>query len=114
MYPNRLFAKPLPQSDQEMLIDAFKGRLLGFQGIKHLYLIGSASTFEMTDASDLDFVAVFTLQNDLDKAKSQFYGTPRPVDWPCDVLWYTEENFLQKSNSGGVCMIAAQDGRKLL
>lgn len=113
MFPNKLFATPLTQSDQEMLINTFKEYLLSFQGLSQLYLIGSASTFQMTNASDLDFVAVFATQLDLDSAKRRFYGSPRPVDWPCDVLWYTVENFARRSKLGGVCLVAAQDGLKL-
>lgn len=114
MSPYKLIAKPLPRIEQELLIEAFKSKLASYKGLKSLFLIGSASRLQMTEASDLDFVAIFLSQNDLDQAKAAFYGAPRPVDWPCDILWYLEEEFIQRSRSGGVCMIAAQDGVKLI
>ena len=113
MYPNKLLAKPLTVNEQEFLISAFKDRLLSYPGLAHLYLIGSAQRMEMTDASDLDFVAVFSSIEDMVKAKEQFYGTPRPVEWPCDILWYLEPDFKRRAAIGGVCMIALQDGLKL-
>lgn len=114
MYPVKLLAKSLTRQEQETLIDAFKKRLLGYAGIKRLYLIGSASRYAMTDASDLDFVTVFSSLEELKRAKSHFYGSPRPVDWPCDILWYQEEEFDKRSKIGGICQIAIQDGTKLL
>jgi hypothetical protein len=114
MYPAKLFAKPLTRSEQEELINAFKKRLLGFSGLKQLYLVGSASRFAMTDASDLDFVAVFLSEDGKESAKKEFYCSPRPIDWPCDVLWYTEDEFQQRKKIGGICQIAAEDGIKLV
>ena len=113
MYPYKLFAKPLERTEQELLIEAFRRLLANFAGIKSLYLIGSASTLQMTDASDLDFVAIFESESAKETAKKRFYTSPRPADWPCDVLWYTLSEFEARSKVGGICMIAAQDGVKM-
>jgi hypothetical protein len=114
MYPSKLFAKPLDLSDQERLIQAFKESLLALPGLKNLYLVGSASRLEMTDGSDLDFVAVFSSEVEIALAKARFYNFPRPVDWPCDVLWYTEVEFNRRSKLGGICFIALSEGVRLL
>jgi hypothetical protein len=61
-----------------------------------------------------DFVAVFDSELAKENAKKDFYGSPRPVDWPCNVMWYLTDEFASRSKIGGICMIAAQDGLKLL
>ena len=113
MYPFKLFAKPLPEAEQAALIDSFKARLSALPGLTTLYLIGSASRMKMTDASDLDFVAVFDSDVARDYAKKDFYNYPRPADWPCDVLWYSIDEFESRSKIGGICLVAVQDGLKL-
>ena len=113
MYPYKLFAKPLERTEQESLIEAFRRHLANFADIKTLYLIGSASRLQMTDASDLDFVAIFESESAKENAKNRFYTSPRPANWPCDVLWYTSSEFEARSKIGGICMIAAQDGVKM-
>ena len=95
------------------MIEAFRRHLANFAGIKAIYLIGSASRLQMTDASDLDFVAIFESENAKETAKKSFYTSPRPANWPCDVLWYTLSEFEARSKIGGICMIAAHDGVKM-
>lgn len=113
MYPYKLFAKPLERLEQEALIEAFRRHLVNFAGIKTLYLIGSASRLQMTNASDLDFVAIFESESTKEAAKKNFYTSSRPVNWPCDVLWYTLDEFESRAKIGRICMIAAQDGVKM-
>lgn len=113
MYPNKLLAKPLSKEDQESLIKAFKQVLVGLPGIRALYLIGSASRLEMTDASDLDFVAIFDTHLERENSKKLFYNNPRPVDWPSDVLWYLQDEFERRANLGGICQVTRDDGIRL-
>ncbi len=59
MFPFRLFARRLPNAEQQLIISSFRDLFSSFQGIKSLILFGSAARGDMTDASDLDLIAVF-------------------------------------------------------
>jgi len=78
-----------------------------------VWLFGSAATDEMTEASDVDLILLFHDAAAIRVAQRALARTPRPDDWPQDILWYRRSDFYQQSTLGGVPMIAVEDGRRI-
>ncbi len=96
-----------------MLVEAGKQRILQTCCPKALYLFGSAATGQMTDQSDLDFLAVFANELELKAARARYYSTPAGHGHPTDLVLVTAADFIRRSKVGGVCMVCLQEGRLL-
>lgn len=110
----KLTARKLTVEETESLVQAKLQWLLGLSQPLAIWLIGSAARGEMTEASDIDFVLLF--ENELIKKNSMMavYKSPCPVEWPTDLLPYTQEEFTKSAKSGGgVCWLALREGRLL-
>lgn len=110
----KLTAKKLSAEQTEALVQSKLQWLLSLAQPLAIWLIGSAARGEMTDASDLDFVILFENESIKKQSMTAIYKTPCPVEWPTDLLPYTQEEFTQSAHSGGgVCWLALREGRLL-
>jgi predicted nucleotidyltransferase len=109
----KLFAKQVSAKHALQLVSLERSRILSECNPKWVYLIGSASRGEMTDASDLDFVVIL---HDLDakkEIKKRFYSSVFERTVPVDVLFFFESEYVSKSKVGGICMICSEEGKLL-
>lgn len=109
----KLMAQPVDARDVERVVGAELQRILENVAPSRVYLFGSASRGEMTDASDLDFLIVVPDDAPLRELKSRYYRSPGPRVTPVDAVFVTESEFRTRSGVGGVCMVCAQEGRLL-
>ncbi len=101
-------------SEVDRLIEAAKRAILESVECCGLYLFGSAATGNMTYESDLDFVILVDNPSSVDSVRRKLGAVPRPANIPLDIIVLTREEFERKSQLGGVCMVAMNEGRDLM
>lgn len=74
-------------------------------------LFGSAAVFEMTEASDLDYVIVVENRVEVKPTQQLLNRVAAKIDWPMDCLVIDEDQFKQKSGEGGVYFVAKTEGK---
>jgi hypothetical protein len=109
----KIIAKPLPLDEVDNLVATELNRLVLAGDVEEIILFGSAVRGEMTDCSDLDFVAIYANDERLEVGRRQYYESCRGKNWPTDVLFVTREAYNQKSAEGGVFFVCRQEGRSL-
>ncbi len=78
-----------------------------------VYLFGSLAQDQYTDVSDIDLALVYASKVELKSAKKQILNNRPFLDVAIDFLFFTDEEFQQKSQRGGVCQIIHEDGEIL-
>lgn len=110
----RILAKKLDQALVTSLVQGELAEILAICQPIEVFLFGSAARDEMTDASDLDFLVVLPDQTDLKAIKKRYYCRKKQHDYPVDIIFMMESDFKQKAKIGGVAMICANEGRRLM
>ena len=104
-------AETLVESELQQIVQFFSSVIKPVS----LYLFGSASEGKMTDQSDYDLLVIVpTLEAIRPAQKSFSKGRPELPKRAFDVVWLTEEDFNRKKEIGGVALIAATEGRRLI
>ncbi len=68
----------------------------------------------MHELSDIDIALIFPDRQSLVKARTALYTLPPLQDsWPCDLVFYTSKEFLDKLERGGLCEIIREEGQLL-
>jgi predicted nucleotidyltransferase len=109
----RLLAKKINLNEAERLIARLRDHLIDIGlNCSQIILFGSAARGELTDQSDLDVLLIFPDQVSLKSGKAVYYGKPF-LEWSVDAVFVCADEFLQRAQVGGVCLIAYQQGRVL-
>jgi len=108
----KLTAKRLSDKEVDTLVNAFLQELKDLPEIEEIILFGSAARGEMTDASDIDLVAIFPTQETA-RFGSRLFHKNRKTFWPVDILFVDRAHFLSRSDLGGVLFIAKEEGKVL-
>ena len=107
----RLHEKPLDDNTTSALIKnvtaAVRARV---PFATRVYIFGSAARKEMTDFSDVDVIVTVRNEEQLRLARKALAGVTLEVQWPLDLLVYTDADFDAKSKIGGVCFDALNEG----
>lgn len=109
----KLMAERLSETVVNQLIAEELKRILDAVAPQQVYLFGSASRGEMTDASDLDFLITVRDGQSLREIKQRYYRCAGERVIPVDAVFVTENQFSSRSQIGGVCMICQQEGKLL-
>ena len=110
----KLLAKPLSIDDQNNLVSEKLDWILKCCRPTKVILFGSAARYEMTDASDIDLVLIFPDTVDLSIIKESVFKSRPRDDWPHDLLFFTESQFIKScASGGGVAYLAQNEGRTL-
>jgi predicted nucleotidyltransferase len=109
----RLTARKLIPSEVQVLIEHIVQDLSGLPGLVALILFGSAASGEMTEASDIDVVAVFDSTERAHAMGKTIHGQRKRATWPMDILSVDRETFKAKSQVGGVYYVAYREGRAI-
>lgn len=80
---------------------------------EEVYLFGSAATGDMGPHSDIDLLVVLKDLDQLKKCHEAVLRNPFQK-WPIDWVFKTMEDFIRRSEVGGVCYIAKHQGKRLL
>lgn len=105
--------KILDKSYQQQLISHYADALVSKCTPAAVIVFGSAARGgEMTENSDIDLAVILPDSKSLVTAKAAWYSSPpKGIDlWPCDILWYTEVEFLNRVQKGGVAEIISTEG----
>lgn len=92
-------------------IEDLKLAILSLCQPKQLILFGSALSEFWSRGSDIDLALIFESQVDLECAKNKLRQKALTQNRSYDLLFYTENEFLEKSCTGGVCQIIREQGR---
>ena len=108
----------IDKKEQEKVIGRGLSTLLKTEAlpfISRIIIFGSASRYEMTEHSDLDFCIVLLDGVDINAVKKLLWKFKRTSGdrVPYDILVFDEKSFNQKANFGGVCVTINRDGRVL-
>ncbi len=76
-------------------------------------LFGSAARYELTTASDMDVVVVFSNVSDLKSAQKQLYAQSGQLPFAVEFLLVDKETYERKSLVGGALFDARTEGRVL-
>ena len=110
----KLTARSLTPIEVTGILTAKVNWLLGACSPEKIILFGSAATGHMTTASDVDLIIIFKTVAEIELAKPKLFQSRPATDWPHDLLFYDVDAFRNSvQKGGGVCWIAAQDGRIL-
>lgn len=74
-------------------------------------VFGSAGRYEMREDSDLDLLVVLPDGVDASAVASTVLSRRPPNGVPADILFYGETEFTRRATLGGVCHVAAREGR---
>ena len=111
---SKLFSKKLTRFQQDEIIQKKVAWILAACKPSKIILVGSASTYDMTDGSDVDLVIIFDREDEISAAKQPLYASRPRDDWPHDLLFYTHDSFERsKATGGGLAWVAANEGKIL-
>lgn len=107
----RLNAEKLSLVEAKSRVDRAVNLIVERCSPESVYLFGSGAREEMTELSDLDFVVVLTDETSVQNARRKFYATRRRFGFAVDILFTTVPEFNRKAKTGGVFLVAKEDGR---
>jgi hypothetical protein len=109
-----LTAKTLDPSEVESILRRKLQWILSACTPQRVLLVGSAASRQMTNASDVDLIVIFSSAIGLEEAKSRLFASRPRDDWPHDLLLLNEDAFRRSvEKGGGLCWLAAREGRVL-
>lgn len=108
----KLGAKKLTSEQIEEIVAAKLRWILGCCEPEFIYLFGSAACEEMTTASDIDLIVVFSDESLKKKVQKDLFKARPSDDWPHDLLLYSLAEFEAScKKGGGVCWLAQREGK---
>lgn len=78
-----------------------------------IIVFGSAARYELTTASDVDVVVVFSNLDDLKSAKKTLHASSGELKFPVDFILVDQQTYDVKSLIGGALFDARVEGRVL-
>ncbi|MEZ4749316.1 MAG: nucleotidyltransferase domain-containing protein [Bdellovibrionota bacterium] len=98
----------------DFLVRRLLSDILPLDGLEEAILFGSAARGEMTEASDLDIVLIFSRPSEAAHAARTVHQKRKAsAEWPTDLLCVDRAAYTEKSAIGGVYLIAREDGRRI-
>lgn len=108
----KLTAKTLSKEEANAIVDSFSQELQKLPEIEEIILFGSAARGEMTEASDVDLVAIFP-SKELARSGSRFFHKNRKKFWPVDVLFVDRKYYDSRKSLGGVLFVVREEGKTI-
>ncbi len=109
----RLAATGVPASQLAQELEQFAASIVSACQPLEIWLFGSLARDSFTTGSDIDLAIIVSSVDQLPVAKKSVYGLGRITEWPLELLFLDRNTFERKRHLGGVCMIIADEGRKL-
>ena len=103
----------LSRDEAQEITDAKISWILSACVPSEVWLFGSAASNRMTKASDVDIALVFKTPESLKDSRKKLYATPRPDNWPQDIVFFVADDFRRRSTIGGLPMLIVQDGVRI-
>ena len=103
----------LSKTDTRSIVERKLGWILSACDPREVWLFGSAARDSMTEASDVDLAVVFEDRATLAASRRTLYATPRPDEWPHDIVFLVAEDLYGRSIVGGLPMLIVEEGRKI-
>ncbi|MFW7378236.1 MAG: nucleotidyltransferase domain-containing protein [Oligoflexus sp.] len=108
----KLTARPLDKNEQESIIHEKLSWILANCSPKKVILFGSAARREMTEASDIDMIIIFSNEQDLKAEQNRLNRSRKPTDWPQDLIFYSASDFQRSvATGGGAAWLANKEGQ---
>ena len=106
-----LTARALSPEEIAALVQKKKDWILGACSPECIILFGSAARGEMTEASDIDLIIIFSDVADQKCAREQLWKARPADDWPADIIFHTTNSFRDSCNKGGgASWLASREG----
>ena len=109
----RIVAKPLPLEEVSELVNTEFARIRQAGKIDEIILFGSAARNEMTNISDLDFVAIYATEEERTEGRKKYFQSTKGKKWPSDILFVTRASYEAHADIGGVFFICKREGLSL-
>lgn len=107
----RLLAEKIPDEQAAALVERAAAWIRDKFHPAAIWLFGSAARHEMTEFSDLDFLVLFEGREELRQARTNgIFKLSSCIGWPVDLIVMLYDTFAEKSQIGGVCQIAKEEG----
>ena len=106
-----LLRRRLSESEAQERIALELQRVVASADPDEVILFGSACRGELTDGSDVDFLALFQSEEKIWVGRGAYYRSRSLTGAPVDILFLTRDEFDARSRVGGVCFVAAREGR---
>jgi predicted nucleotidyltransferase len=107
-----LTARALSPDEVSALVQKKKDWILGACSPACIILFGSAAAGEMTEASDIDLILIFSNLEEMKKSQALLWKSLPADDWPADIIFHTVSSFRDSCNKGGdASWIASREGR---
>jgi predicted nucleotidyltransferase len=113
MQPLRISRKPILPAIVDAEIARVLSKILAACSPRAVYLFGSAATGQMTDQSDLDIIVVLPDGVSPRPAQQNLRHHQPLSQHGVDLVWISDSEFERKKALGGICMVAASEGRLL-
>lgn len=107
-----LFGKKLSVEQIDTIVNAKMSWILNSCSPLKIIIFGSAATYEMTDASDVDIIVILGFGEDRNLVSQALNRTRLMDDWPHDLFLYSNDAFEASCRKGGgICWVARQEGK---
>lgn len=114
----RAFELEVHSEEREDLIRSVHQQLLEITKPERMFLFGSAVTGKFDRFSDLDFLLFYLTAEEASEEASEeqrkLYRNRLSLPISCDFVCVHRETFDRKSDLGGVCYVALNEGRELV
>ncbi len=108
----KLLAKALSREEQDTLVNAKLTWILSQISPLEIVLFGSAASYQMTDASDIDLIVIFAGSQERDHGRQLLFKSRPKDDWPHDLLLLTRDEWTHSiAQGGGAAYVAQKEGR---
>lgn len=107
----RLYSNKIPQDQKQKLMDIAVRFIRQHTRPERIIFFGSVTRDDFDADSDIDVVVIYPNLNSATEARKTLYGSKQPeLAHSLDLICVDKVTFEEKSNSGGVYLIAAESG----
>jgi predicted nucleotidyltransferase len=112
MSVHRMAARRLTEHETSDLVRSVAAHVSQVCMPVRILLFGSAVRGAMTDQSDVDLILLFADETTREIGRQSFFSRPYGKVG-VDALFFTESEYAHRAALGGVCFVAAREGRDL-
>lgn len=110
----KYYAKKFSYKQKKDLIEKTLAKLIELVQPKKVILIGSATTQDFDEYSDIDLVLIFSTKDEAQNSEKILYRNTTSFPTTVDFICVDEKKFEEKAAIGGIFFVAEKEGTRLL